>query len=159
MECEVPCWGACGQSRGRESCVCHVHALTDDELLSRVEEAAGDIVVVSPACVHLPCTGVWTRSGRRGRVITAHTLTCSVGVADSRNLNVICIHTYIPYSHCTHVHMHTPHTSPHKHTHNITVSLLLHKQPSEYQQLQTSLPQKAPTAAQKGLPLKVTLNH
>ena len=74
--------------------MCHVHVLTDDELLSRVEEAAGDIVVVSPACVHLPRTGVWTRSGRRGRVITAHTLTCSVDVADSSSPNVICIHAY-----------------------------------------------------------------
>ena len=48
-----------------------MHVLTDDELLPRVEEATGDIVVVPPTRVHLPSTGIWARSSSR-RVTIVH---------------------------------------------------------------------------------------
>ena len=44
--------------------------LTDDEVLTRMENGTGDIVVVAPAGVHLPCLRVWRRGGTRVKQLT-----------------------------------------------------------------------------------------
>lgn len=80
-----------------------VHVLTDDEFLPRVKQATGDVVVVSPACVHLPSTGIWARR-RTGGILDIQG--CCLTAAIVSNLSVHTVdtpHQLATYRKCTHM--------------------------------------------------------
>ena len=100
-----------------------MHVLTDDELLPRVKQATGDVVVVSPTCVHLPRSGIWARSRTRGRA-SRHTGLLAAAITSKLNIQQT-LYTISTHTESARTHAHT-----HAHTHQTNVKYK-HSEPTE----------------------------